>query len=101
MKLRKRAAINGGDPRGNSSNRRARKLWLLKTFGIGTHAPCVHCGEQQTYETMQVDRIIEGGTYRRENVQVSCPTCNHHRSSKIGWVPPRLVGARAEFALVG
>lgn len=91
----------GNDRRGNSRDRRARKLWLVKTFGNGVTAPCVHCERQLTLEEIEADRIIPGGSYRRNNIQVSCGPDNRSRSDKPGWVPPRLRNiTKSQFVLV-
>jgi len=76
----------GGEKRGNSKDRRARKLWMLATWGDGESCPCVHCHVQVTYDTVEADRIIpgsQGGSYRRDNVQPSCRSCNLERSDKV------------------
>lgn len=67
----------GGEKRGNARNRRARKLWMLATWGDGTKCPCVHCGAQLDYDSVEADRIVCGGSYRRDNVQPACRTCNN------------------------
>lgn len=74
---------SGGDDRGNTTNRRRRKLWLLSAEsghgGDGTSVPCHRCRAPLTYETMDVDRIIPGrlgGRYVRENVRPACTRCN-------------------------
>lgn len=77
----------GGEKRGNSKDRRARKLWMLASFGDGTVAPCVHCLNELSYETIEADRIIPGGSYRRDNVQPACRTCNLSRSNNLDWIP--------------
>lgn len=72
--------------RGNTRQRKARKLWLLTTFGDGTKAPCWECGFLVTTDTIVVDRIIpyiEGGTYRRNNIRVHCETCSHRQGQRI------------------
>ncbi len=84
----RRRAYNHGrtgeaDLRGNVINRRRRKLWMLKVFGNGKTAPCIHCGKTLNYETITSDRIIpgcRGGSYRRENIQPACKSCNDRRS---------------------
>lgn len=76
---------HGGDKRGNSAARRARKFWMLATWGDGTQAPCVHCQTTLTYETVEADRIQPGGSYRRENVQPACRSCNLDRSDDPTW----------------
>jgi len=81
----------GGEKRGNAANRRARKNWLLGVIkdrtlgwapfgGNGETVPCVFCGELLTFATLEADRIIPGGSYRRENVQPACRPCNLARS---------------------
>ena len=77
----------GGEKRGNSRDRKARKLWLLSHFGDGTTAPCIHCGRSLTYHEVEADRIVPGGSYRRDNVQPSCGPCNRKRGTKADWQP--------------
>jgi hypothetical protein len=85
MKTTKRP---GGEKRGNSTDRRRRKFWMLARWGDGETCPCVHCGDELTYATVEADRIIPGGPYRRENVQPACRDCNRDRSDNVAWVPP-------------
>jgi 5-methylcytosine-specific restriction endonuclease McrA len=78
----------GGEKRGNSTDRRRRRLWMLARWGDGTTCPCTHCGETLTERTVEADRIIPGslgGTYRRENIQPACRACNAARSDNIEW----------------
>jgi len=81
----------GGDKRGSAASRRARKNWLLGAVedrnlgwapfgGNGTTVPCVFCHEPLTFATVEADRIVPGGCYRRENVQPACRACNLARS---------------------
>lgn len=77
------------DKRGNAADRKARKVWMLRTYGDGTTAPCVYCDRAVSYETMEVDRIVCGGSYRRDNVQVTCVPCNKTRSDRKSWVSPK------------
>jgi 5-methylcytosine-specific restriction endonuclease McrA len=80
----------GGDKRGNAAARRARKNWLLsqpqwQDSKLGTvpgeSCACVfQCGTVLTYATVEADRIVAGGSYRRENVQPACRPCNLARS---------------------
>jgi hypothetical protein len=80
------ASRHGGEKRGNSRNRAARKRYLLATYGDGETCPCVHgCGRRLTYDTVEADRIVPGGSYRRENVQPACGPCNKSRSNKVDW----------------
>lgn len=78
----------GGEKRGNNKDRKARKLWMLATWGDGTTCLCVHCDKPLTYTTVEADRIIPGGSYRRDNVQPACRTCNLDRSNDTTWVAP-------------
>jgi hypothetical protein len=78
---------DGGERRGNARDRRARKVWLLATFGDGQSCPCVHCRRPLTYSTVEADRIIPGGSYRRDNVQPACRRCNSQRSNRCDWQP--------------
>ena len=75
----------GGEKRGNSYARRARKLWMLATWGDGVKCPCVHCDAVLDYDTVEADRIIPGGSYRRDNVQPACRSCNLSRSDNASW----------------
>lgn len=81
----------GGDKRGNAASRRARKQWMLGAIedrtlgwapfgGNGTTVKCVFCRELLTFATVEADRIVAGGSYRRENVQPACRACNLARS---------------------
>lgn len=65
--------------RGSSYDVRARKQWLLDTFGDGTYAPCSFCQGELDFGTITSDRIIPGcmgGTYRRDNIRPACMSCN-------------------------
>jgi 5-methylcytosine-specific restriction endonuclease McrA len=87
---------NGGD-RGNSYDRRERKLWLIGAKssvkygqapfgGDGCHVDCVHCGKPLTIAELTADRILPGsmgGTYRWDNVQPSCLPCNASRGDTV------------------
>jgi hypothetical protein len=76
---------HGGEKRGSSYARRARKLWMLATWGDGEKCPCVHCGAQLSFTEVEADRIIPGGSYRHENVQPACRACNLQRSDDASW----------------
>lgn len=83
-----RRTQTGDDKRGSAKDRRARKFWMLRTFGNGHSVGCVHCGTSLTFDTVQADRIQPGGSYRRENVQPACGPCNRDRSDKNAWLAP-------------
>lgn len=75
--------------RGNTTVRRARKQWLLDTFGDGDTAPCSltwdeNCLGTVDRTTLTVDRIIPGienGTYAHDNIQPACGPCNSRHGS--------------------
>ena len=73
---------HGGDKRGSAAARRARKHWMLTTFGNGHECACVHCQARLTFATVEADRIIPGGSYRRENVAPACRRCNARRGTR-------------------
>lgn len=77
----------GGEKRGNSRDRYARKTWMLSAFGTGRTCPCTHCGKRLTRATLEADRIVPGGSYRRDNIQPACRRCNAQRSNNPNWRP--------------
>ena len=84
----------GGDRRGSNADRRRRKEWLLSTEaaaiindelvlfgGNGSTVRCwLGCGTELTFATVEADRIIPGGSYRRGNIAPACRPCNLARS---------------------
>jgi hypothetical protein len=75
---------HGGDTRGNTTNRRRRKLWLLATFGDGERCSCSHCGIELVAATLTTDRVIpghQGGRYVRGNIRPSCAPCAHRQGA--------------------
>jgi hypothetical protein len=79
--------------RGSAADRRARKVWLLTTFGNGTTAPCSlrvssNCQGIVTAATVTVDRYpvpgCEGGTYARGNIRPACSPCNEYDGARLG-----------------
>lgn len=106
----------GGDKRGSSGDRKRRREWLVSVVagfgGDGTKVPCYwECGRELTEQTVEADRIIAGGSYRRENIVPACRPCNLARSdddfltpeqiaervaktlAKTGRLTPDLIGA--------
>jgi hypothetical protein len=78
-----------GNQRGNTRDRRARKLWLLSPEagwgGDGLDVPCWECGVLCEYEDLVADRIIpcsRGGTYARSNIRPQCCTCSHREGQR-------------------
>lgn len=81
----------GGDSRGSSYDRKARKIWMLRTFGDGQKCRCTHCRSVLTLATLEADRIVpgsRGGTYKRGNIQPACRSCNASRADNVNWVAP-------------
>lgn len=74
-----RGTTNRND-RGSAVDRRARKRWLLDTFGDGTHAACRFCWTTLDESTITVDRYpvpgCQGGRYVRGNIRPACGPCN-------------------------
>ena len=68
------------DKRGPARARRRRRQWLADTFGDGTLVPCTWCGLTLSIFTLQVDRLVPGGSYARDNVVPSCAGCNLART---------------------
>lgn len=71
--------------RGDTTVRRARRQWLLDTFGDGITAPCMigwdeNCLGEVAEGTLTVDRHpvpgVLGGTYDRDNIRPACGPCN-------------------------
>lgn len=88
-----RGTTNRND-RGSSYDRRARRAWLLATFGDGITAPCFRCGVLLTWETLTVDRITPGrdGTYARGNIRPSCGADNFELGGRLAANRPTVIG---------
>jgi 5-methylcytosine-specific restriction endonuclease McrA len=52
---------------------------MLAMFGDGTTCPCTHCRRELDFKSIEADRIIPGGSYKRSNIQPSCGPCNRLR----------------------
>lgn len=82
----------GGEKRGNSKNRRARKEWMVSPAsgfgGNGAEVPCVHCGNWTGGRELHADRMVPGGSYARDNIQPACASCNQSRSDKADYLAP-------------
>jgi len=76
---------HGGEKRGNSTDRRNRKNWMLRTWGDGEKCLCVFCAAMLDYDSVEADRIQPGGPYVRSNVQPACRSCNLSRSNNVEW----------------
>lgn len=78
---------SNSNARGSSRDRRARKVYLLATYGDGDQCWCYRCGVMLTFGTLTVDRKIPGalgGTYRRENIRPACGPCNSETGGRFG-----------------
>ena len=76
----------GGDQRGNSTDRKRRKLWLIDTYGDGDFVACRLCWTTVDYSGLCVDRIVPGhmgGKYVRNNIRPSCAPCQHSQGAAI------------------
>lgn len=86
---------SNSDVRGNSHDRRVRRLWIIETFGVeGKGKPlsspkiwifCLHCGVRMRAKgkVWEIDCYPvcrhDGGRYVRGNIVPSCRTCNNNR----------------------
>jgi hypothetical protein len=73
------------DRRGSSADRARRKTWLCSPEagfgGDGNKVPCYwECGRELTVSTVEADRMVPGGSYRRDNIVPACRPCNLARS---------------------
>lgn len=71
--------------RGNSKDRLASRIKLVREFGDGVTCSCVYCGAELTVEQVERDRIYPGqagGRYRHDNLVPACSTCNKQRGAK-------------------
>lgn len=88
----RRASRTNDGGKGNSRDRRNRKMWLLQTFGreteFGFIVQCAVCSVLLVYQTLTVGRWpirgVDGGTYRRENIRPECFPCNVSDGGRVG-----------------
>ncbi len=102
---------HGGDRRGSAPARRASRLWLLSPWGghdwgtgwlpfggDGFMVPCFWCQKPLDFYSVERDRIVPGGSYRRDNLVPACSECNKDRGTRtisqyaqfLGITPTRL-----------
>src|SRR5438132_5843609 len=87
MAARSRMSLLGADKyesqiRGNSADRAASRLKLLKEFGNGKTCSCSYCGLNLDESTVTRDKIYtarEGGRYVSANLIPACLSCNQSR----------------------
>ncbi len=95
------ANLRERNSRGSAADRRARRDWIVSpkagrlvdgSFvpfgGDGVKVPCWHCGAVMLKAEVDIDRIVPGASYRRDNIQPSCRTCNLDRSDDLSWIGP-------------
>jgi hypothetical protein len=75
----------GGDKRGSSADRKRRREWLVSVEagfgGNGSDVPCYwECGRELNVWIVEADRLVPGGSYRRDNIVPACRPCNLARS---------------------
>ena len=102
----------GGDARGSSYARRRRREWMVSPEagrmvdgvwiyfgGDGEKVQCWWgCGTFLSVDTVEADRIVPGGPYRRENIVPACRPCNLARSDD-GDLTRAEIAARVTLAL--
>lgn len=94
-KIHEKSRRAGGDCRGSSADRRARKFKMLRDprwGGCGSllrKIPCVHgCGRHLSFGQLEQDRIVpgsDGGRYVYANLQPACRGCNLARTDNPEW----------------
>ena len=103
----------GGDSRGNSKDRAARRRNLLRHWGNGTTCECVYCGTtlrdnsgdgggRAGNDHVEADKILtreENGRYIMQNLVPSCHDCNQKRNDRtfVEWC--EMVGVNADALL--
>lgn len=82
-----RGTSNTND-RGNSTDRKRRKQFLLNTYGDGIKVVCSTCPTELSFDTITIDRFpipgCEGGRYTRDNIRPMCGPCNYSDGGKLG-----------------
>lgn len=87
----RRSRSNRND-RGSSYTRRRRREWLVEEFGDGVHVACFlqrsrFCLLVLDVDNVSADRLrlgVDGGSYRRGNIQPACENCQAHQGGVIG-----------------
>lgn len=84
----------GGDKRGSNRNRAARRAWLLAEFDpdLGPELARCHlfglsdaCPGYVDAQTLTVDRIEPGGSYRHDNIRPACTPCQNKQGALISY----------------
>jgi hypothetical protein len=99
----RRSRSNRND-RGSSYQRRRRREWLVEAFGDGEFVACFlqrsrHCLYVLDVDTVSADRLrlgVDGGSYRRGNIQPACLPCQCHQGGQVG--PAQKAARRAVVA---
>jgi hypothetical protein len=86
MSLSHPRGTSNSNSRGSSTSRRARRHYLLASWGWRDWTRCFHCGKMLVDGDVTADRIIPGilgGTYARGNLRPACLTCNSVEGSAL------------------
>lgn len=71
--------------RGSAESRRARRAWIVETFGTAGLVVCYWgCGLVMLADEFEVDRLVpgcRGGRYVRGNIVPACGPCNRERGN--------------------
>jgi 5-methylcytosine-specific restriction endonuclease McrA len=81
MVKRAKRGTSNSNSRGNTTQRKARRAWLLEVYAadVPGSCRCYRCGVLLTESTVTVDRIVpgcKGGKYERTNIRPACGPCN-------------------------
>lgn len=82
-----RRSTSNANQRGNTTERRIRRAWLVTVYGDGQNVRCFHCGTLLDVDTVSADRIrpgVLGGTYAQDNIRPACLDCNVSDGGKLG-----------------
>jgi hypothetical protein len=74
-----RRGTSNTNARGSAESRRARRAWIMATYGVDGIVVCWRCDLPMFEHEFEVDRVIAGalgGTYARSNIRPACSPCN-------------------------
>ena len=85
--LTARRSTSNSNQRGNTTERRIRRAWLVTVYGNGQNVRCFHCATLLDVDTVSADRIrpgVLGGTYAQDNIRPAFLDCNVPDGGKLG-----------------
>jgi hypothetical protein len=87
--LASRRGASNSNLRGNTTQRRARRRWLVEEYGDGELVACFlqisrRCLYVLDEDTVWADRIVPGGSYAHDNIQPACGPCQMRQGGLIG-----------------